>query len=242
MVTEPNLSMLAWLKDNFRVYFGFSKAETNGTLVLLLLTSICLLVSQGVKWYAHMRPEANYDSDIVLLEHMLATLEAAEQKPKQLDPATPGAPGRTRRYAQQPHSLSSLQLFDINTADEVQLSTIKGIGPILSARIVKFRNRLGGFVSQAQYQEVYGLSPKVVARLQEHTYIKESFRPAQLDINVADTKTLAKHPYITYKQAQSIVNYRAHHGPFMEVEALSVLVLIDQATLKKLSPYLVTSP
>jgi DNA uptake protein ComE-like DNA-binding protein len=220
--------MFLWIKARLREHFGFSKTETNGTLVLLLLTSICLLVSQSLKWYYSVQPESSHDQDIALLERTLSLLEARVQRPKH----THKKPQRDLDHPQSP------KLFDINTAGEAQLSAIKGIGPVLSARIVKFRAKLGGFISQAQYQEVYGLLPEVVARLKKHTYIGVDFQSAKLNINTADVPTLASHPYLTYQQAQSIVRYRAQHGPFLTTESLRVLELIDEATLKKLNPYL----
>ncbi|MHA7877648.1 MAG: ComEA family DNA-binding protein [Bacteroidota bacterium] len=234
--------MLTWIKAIFRLHFGFSKAESNGTLVLLLLMSSCLLVPQGIKWYYRIQPTVTHNQDIVLLERALATLEHLQQKPRRLASAKQLPPVSTRYYPKKTKLAHQPQLFDINTADAVQLSAIRGIGPVLSARIVKFRDQLGGFVSCAQYQEVYGLCPEVVTRLKQHTYINASFCPTKLDINIADAQTLAMHPYITYQQAKSIVNYRAQHGPFIEINALNTLVLIDQSTLEKLTPYLYVSP
>jgi len=220
--------MFSWISAGLRKHFGFSRAETNGTFVLLLLTSTCLLVPQGLKWYYNTQPEANHDQDIALLERTLVLLEAHKKSPKRTH----------KKFKKEPYHPRSMQSFDINTASEAQLSTIKGLGPVLAARIVKFRDKLGGFISQAQYQEVYGLRPEVVAHLKKHTYISATFHPAKLGINTADAQTLAAHPYITYQQARSIVCYRAQHGPFLTTESLSALVLIDKATLEKLNPYL----
>ncbi len=220
--------MFSWISARLRTHFGFSKTETNGTLVLLLLTSICLLVSQGLKWYYSVQPKPSHDQDIALLERTLALLEAQVQRPKH-------TPKKVRKDLDHPQLLP---FFDINIASEAQLCTLKGIGPVLSARIVKFRTKLGGFISQAQYQEVYGLLPEVVARLKKHTYIGVDFQPVKVDINTANAQTLAAHPYLTYQQAQNIVHYRAQHGPFLTAEALHALVLIDEATLQKLNPYL----
>ncbi len=53
--------------------------------------------------------------------------------------------------------------FDINTADTTQLAELRGIGSKLSARIVKYRDALGGFHSTEQYVEVYGLDSILLA-------------------------------------------------------------------------------
>ncbi|MCU0318409.1 MAG: helix-hairpin-helix domain-containing protein [Amoebophilaceae bacterium] len=220
--------MFSWISARLRAHFGFSKAETNGTLVLLLLASTCLLLPQGLKCYYRIKPELTHDQDIALLEDTLALLSAQERRTKHID----------TRPKNPPHHPQSLQSFDINTADAVQLSTIKGIGPVLSARILKFRDNLGGFTNQAQYQEIYGLRPEVLTRLKQHTYICVGFQPNRLNINTADFQTLVVHPYITYQQARSIVHYRAQNGPFATIEELDALKLIDETTLTKVKPYL----
>lgn len=224
--------MFSWISANLRKHFGFSKAETHGTLLLLLLTSACLLVPQGLKWYYSLQPQASHNQDVALLERTLALLASQNKSPESIH--------KNRKKDLDSHD--ALTSFDINTASEAQLSTIRGIGSVLSARILKFRHKLGGFISQAQYQEVYGLRPAVVTKLKQRTYICADFRPIKLDINTADASTLAAHPYLTYQQASSIVCYRARHGPFLFTEALCSLVLIDQATWEKLNPYLEALP
>ena len=231
--------MLAWIKAMLRDHFGFSKAETNGTLVLLVLMIACLIVPWGLKQYYSTQPGHDYNQDIALLERTLALLEAQKQpspkpqKSKSTHHKPTSKPAVTK--SQQPAP------FDINIAHAAQLKTIRGIGSVLSTRIVKFRNKLGGFVHPAQYQEVYGLKPEVIERLKKSTYIDTSFCPTQIDINAADAKTLATHPYCTDAQARSIVHYRTQHGPFLTLKALKDSGLMDEATLTKLKPYLKVS-
>ncbi|MEL6358448.1 MAG: helix-hairpin-helix domain-containing protein [Bacteroidota bacterium] len=196
--------MLRWLKNRFRDHFGVSRAEANGMLVLLLVSLTFLLIPPGMKWYYSRKPLASHDEDIALLEDMLKQLEARQKTAK----PHPANPSQHKNRPPKP------QRFNMNTADEAQFRTIKGIGEVLSARIVKFRDKLGGFVRPSQYEEVYGLRPEVVQRLKKYTYISPSFRPQCLNINTADIRTLAAHPYLTLQQARAIVRYREQHGPF----------------------------
>lgn len=220
--------MLAWIKARLSDHFGFSKAEANGTLVLLLLTSLLLVASPLLRWYQATHLDTSNDEDIVLLERTLAQLEAQQQ------PAN--TPHIKRSHPiQRPEQP---QLFDINTTDQAQLRQIKGIGPKLSARIVKFRNKLGGFVSPAQYEEVYGLPPAVIKRLRAQTYIAAHFQPERLNINTVGVSALAAHPYLTYQQAQRIVRHRTQQGPWARVEALRSLLDMEETTWTKLQPYL----
>jgi competence protein ComEA len=133
---------------------------------------------------------------------------------------------------------SEKQLFDLNQADTAQLKTIYGIGPVLASRIIAHRTKLGGFISVHQLNEVYGLDTVVVNRLTRESFLLENFIPSQLDINQADEKTLASHPYIKFKLAQAIVAYRFQHGNFKTIDDLTRIQTMKPETLEKLRPYL----
>jgi competence ComEA-like helix-hairpin-helix protein len=131
-----------------------------------------------------------------------------------------------------------IQPFDINTADTAQLKQIKGIGAVLSERIVKFRDNLGGFYSIEQVREVYGLKEEVYQELEKYAKTSKGFEVKRININTADVNTLKSHPYIGYKNAQIIVNYRQQHGKFANAEDLLKTKSIDETQLNKLKMYL----
>lgn len=128
--------------------------------------------------------------------------------------------------------------FDLNKADSLQLISIYGIGGKLSARIIKYRDRLGGFISGEQLKEVYGLDTTVVNELIKKSFIEENFRPKTLDINLATEKELAAHPYIKYALAKAITAYRFQHGHFKSFDDLTNIAIIDAVTFEKIKPYL----
>jgi competence protein ComEA len=131
-----------------------------------------------------------------------------------------------------------LQPFDINAADTTQLKKLRGIGTKLAARIVKFREKLGGFKSVDQLQEVYGLPPEMVDSLRKYTFVGDTFVGTRLNINAATVTQLQQHPYLGYKLARHIVAYRTQHGPFVSLEDLRNIKTIDEATFQKVKPYL----
>ena len=57
---------------------------------------------------------------------------------------------------------------DINTADSAAWRQLPGIGPAYSARIVKFREKLGGFHSIEQVSETYGLPDSTFEKIKSH--------------------------------------------------------------------------
>lgn len=128
--------------------------------------------------------------------------------------------------------------FDLNTADTMQLKQVYGIGDALSLRIVKFRDALGGFTTQNQLREVYGLDSAVVQRLSHFTYVSDGFVPAKININTADEKMLAAHPYIKRSAARAIVSFRFQHGNFKETDDIKKIAAIPPHQAEKLLPYL----
>lgn len=233
--------MLAWLKHKIRDHFGFSKAETYGVLLLVGFMIIFLTLPQILRWYYQKHYTLNHEHDIALLDSTLALLEKQNTQQQSL-PQQPTQ--HSKRTSPQGHSKTKthapkkIQAFDVNTADTSQLQQLPGIGPVLSARIIKYRDKLGGFVRKTQYQEVYGLGALALENLAKHTYILPEFQPKPLNINTDDFKTLVAHPYLSYKQVQHIMRHRAHHGKLPTVTALLTAALLDETTFERIKPYL----
>lgn len=129
--------------------------------------------------------------------------------------------------------------FNINIADTTQLMRLQGIGRVFAARIVKYRDLLGGFVDTAQYVEVYGLSPEAVAQLQTQSVIPNTEVAKKINLNTADEKTLAAHPYISFKVAKAIIAHRNNYGAFTKIEDLKEVYLVDEDLFAKIAHYIV---
>eukprot|EP01038_Epipyxis_sp_PR26KG_P004010 gene4010-5737_t len=124
--------------------------------------------------------------------------------------------------------------IELNSADTLQLQSLPGIGPALSKRIVKYRTLLGGFHTQAQLKEVYGISEEVIEHisplLKVDTLLIQPLYP-----NLADFKVLAKHPYIGYEFSKKICNQREKQS----LNAAQIQVLLgNEALFVRLRPYL----
>lgn len=132
--------------------------------------------------------------------------------------------------------------FDLNQADSTKLKSIYGIGSKLSARIIKYRDLLGGFISSDQLTEVYGLDTAVIRQLKTKTFITENYLPSQLELNSVTEKELASHPYIRYAIAKAITAYRFQHGSFKAIDDLTKIAIMDQPTFEKIKPYLSLNP
>lgn len=144
-----------------------------------------------------------------------------------------------KKFEEKEYTKKVVQPFDLNMADTAQLKQISGIGKVLSERIVKYRNQLGGFINENQLKEVYHLDSITIARLLEHTFIEENFQPAKININLATETELGKHPYVSYSDAKAIVTYRFQHGKFSTLEDLKKIVGVTSEEREKIKPYLI---
>lgn len=130
------------------------------------------------------------------------------------------------------------QIFDLNTADSLQLIALKGIGPAFSSRIIKYRKKLGGFISKGQLSEVYGLDSIALKEMNLYTSIYRDFIPSKININTLNISLLSSHPYIGKKIAQLIVNYHNQHGNYSSIDQLRNIKLITEENYLKIAPYI----
>lgn len=103
---------------------------------------------------------------------------------------------------------------DLNKASSYELRKVYGIGEKLSKRIIKFRDRLGGFLVNEQLYDVYGLEPEVVERVLQRFQVLDSPNIKKININEATIEELTTLVYFRYKVAENIVSYREENGPF----------------------------
>ncbi len=292
------------------MYFGFSKTETNGTLVLIFFMLILTITPTVWEKFA---PEVQYDGtlDHKILDSVLVVLESKstfktepgpmvfssephESRVFHFDPNRVsyedlillGLPEflakRVVKYRQKggrfriksdlakiyglspktyqrlyPHIMLPEKIeskvhpglvktkakkapskLDINRADTTSLKRIRGIGPVRARRIVKYRDWLGGFVSARQFEELWGFDPPVVKQLQNATFVAPGFIPHQLNIDTCGVKTLASHPYFSYRLAEVVIAYREQHGLFTDLQQLKEIRIVNDSIFERISPYL----
>ena len=133
--------------------------------------------------------------------------------------------------------IKSTKVIDINTADTTEFISLPGIGSKLAARIVNFRQKLGGFSSVAQLGETYGIPDSTFQKIKPRLQCNN---PAlkTININTADINELRAHPYLRWNIANAIVNYRQQHGSYKSVEDLKKIDIITDDLYNKIAPYL----
>lgn len=119
---------------------------------------------------------------------------------------------------------TSVKYIDLNMATAAELQRINGVGEKLSARIIKFRDRLGGFLVDEQLYEVYFLEREVANRVLNQFKVVNKPQIVKININTATVEDLSKLIYLQKDVAQRIVNYRNLNGG---INSLNELVNIE---------------
>jgi competence protein ComEA len=225
--------LFRWIAFQVRDQLGFTKAEANGTLILLLLISGLLALPPFIRWYDEQYNQPTYETDMALLNSTLAFLR--EQQCVKKEAAIPHTtPSLQTHHTKKRNPIS----LDVNTVTEQSLQELQGIGATRATRIIKYRNKLGGFVRQEQYKEVYGLDARALRSMLQHTHISPNFPPKKLNINQDSFKTLVHHPYLSYEQVKCIVQYRERQEKFKDIHELIQKGIVDQVTFEKIKDYL----
>ena len=129
-------------------------------------------------------------------------------------------------------------ILDINQATQEDLVKIYGIGDALSLRILKQKEVLDYFVSMEQMNDVWGLSPEVVAELKTHYKVILPANLKKIAINDASLKELSQFPYFRYALAKQIVTARSMDGNFENIEDLAKIKGFPVEKAKIISLYL----
>ncbi|WP_225586990.1 helix-hairpin-helix domain-containing protein [Algoriphagus sp. Y33] len=133
--------------------------------------------------------------------------------------------------------LDNLNRIPFSEADSAILQIVPGIGQSTAARIVKFRESIGGFYSKNQLSEVYGLKPETIDMIWEYFDFSPSVLK-KMEINQIEVEELAKHPYISYAEAKVVVAFRKQHGDFQSPDDLKQIKIFKKEWIDKIAPYI----
>ena len=131
----------------------------------------------------------------------------------------------------------SIKVKDLNTSSARDLTQVRGIGEVLSKRIVKYRTRLQGFDELDQLYEVYGLDSLVVEKVKRQ--FKLITKPERVKIPIAEVtmEALLRIPYLSKSEAKKIIGLRTRNQN-LSFENLRSEPGFDSLKIERLALYL----
>jgi hypothetical protein len=208
-----------------RTPFRISNEERKGVLFLLLvlcvIKSLDSLLTAGYQRIVfnpdrfEISPEKNMAQDTTRLENVLL------------------ASSPNNRTA----SNDPIYKRNLNKASAKDLKTIRGIGPVLSKRIIKYRHSLNGYSDVNQLYRVYGLDSVVVDRIKEAFDIK-SDTIIPMNIRTASRDELSTLPYLSQSEIDWLISLRNRPEGLGSKEFVTNLLLKTLNKNKKLLVYL----
>jgi competence protein ComEA len=216
--------------EPIRNWFGFTRRERRSSFILLIIIVLILGLREAVP-QNNMVVEDITDSLIfsnAVKDTVTAKVRSEAVTVKKNNPALKKS---DYKYNQ------NKPLINLNSCDTSQLISLPGIGPVLSVRIIKYRNLLGGYVLVDQLREVYGLSSETFDLIKGRVYA-DSSEVVRININVAAYKDLSRLPYFENYEVAAILKYRELKGRIEGVSDLTDNKLIPVDKVPKVRPYL----
>ena len=215
--------MVSKLKDFIKDILHFSKRDRNGIIILLILIFIVILiqlldifkVNNSPSNFSEIENKINQFRDSILIERKNDSIKRLNSKNKTKNAYQKNdfknksgkKPFEKTIYINN-YSNDNI-ILGLNSADSVDLRKIRGIGKVLSKRIVKYRNILGGFYSIDQLKEVYGIDSLLYEEIKTNFNIDTNLIE-KININMINEEELSKHPYISRYEAKGIITYREY--------------------------------
>lgn len=133
---------------------------------------------------------------------------------------------------------NTITIKDLNKATAEDLKSVHGIGDRLSQRIVKFRNRLGGFLVDEQLFDVYGLDSHVAKIALKSFRVIEKPDIKKININTASVEEMVQLVYLRERIALRIVDYRNMNGGIGSLDELTKIEDFPSNKIDRIKLYL----
>lgn len=230
-------------------FLFFTKGEKNGLCLLLALVGISLVISAQIQHF-----DSPNDEEKILLEKEVAlfkaSLQEVEKRPQPFD-----GKGKEKEFIEKKENFivqergndvhtrekrpskpqATIQL-EINSADTSDFKKLKGIGSAYSARIVKFREKLGGFYTVEQIKEVYGIRPELYESIRPQLHV-DAKKIKVIDLNDPSFTYGFYHPYFPKKGVTSLIKEREKRGR-LEKEEVKAILGMEEKDWEKLKQYI----
>ncbi len=253
------------LPEFFSEYFSFSRGERNGTIVLAAIMLMVFAFPYFHSFFAKPRisqADPHFLAEVSAFYGLRefypdpgTFLHPQQQNPGEAHRKIIAADTTARGSKSENSSIISNDITgsrpdtgstggsastpgktDLNSADTLELMQIRGIGPVFSRRILRYRDILGGYAQLAQLMEVYGIDEQHYSNICDFLHADTSLI-IKLHPATDNFGTLLRHPYLDYEQVANIFRIR-NTGKLISPEDLLQSPAFSHADLARLRPYL----
>ena len=238
--------MKVWL-DN---YFGFTKREYNGLLVLMAILLLVSILPYGYELFDKSIATISTTEETALNKLVIVNQQQKNNYTKI----------RTQIEDNEAASAASLFKFDPNQIDQEQWQKL-GLSAKQAQAIINYRNKGGKFYKPADLQKMYTITPQKYQELlpyitienaefankfekkafpEKTPYVKKEF--AIIEINSADTLQLDEIKGIGAAFAKRITKYRERLGGFYKKEQLMEVYGLDSAKFGEIKDQVKINP
>lgn len=121
---------------------------------------------------------------------------------------------------------------NLNTTDTMLLRKVPGVGEAFARRIIKYGQRLGGYVSPEQLREIEDFPESAIP-----FFVVQHPKTQKINVNKLTLNQLQRHPYINFYQAKTIIEYRRLRGPLTSLQDLKLHKDFPPEAISRLEPY-----
>jgi competence ComEA-like helix-hairpin-helix protein len=211
-------------------YFAISKKEWNGIMVLVILIIMVLLMPYVYQLFSK-------DNTINLKDFNKAIAQINTKSTPNYSYSA-SVVDITKKASQINIKAKPGEVIELNDATITELSKIRGIGTTFANRIYRYKERLGGFFNKEQLKEIYGIDSLKFTEVKDEVSVNQ-YKVKRIDINSISFVQLRLFPYLSYKQANAIIEYRNQHGKYATLNDLKNIAILDNLVLQKIEPYFI---
>jgi len=130
------------------------------------------------------------------------------------------------------------QKIDLNSATQLELKKVNGIGEALSKRIIDYRDKLGGFANDIQLYEVYGLDYQLTDKVRNDFTVKTPKEIIKMNLNKISASDIATVPGISFELAKRIWEFRILNERIVDFIELKKIEGLTERKLQGIQLYL----
>lgn len=219
-------------------FFHFNRGDRMVLLLLLLLlTSGIFLFLFSPQSKADRLPSslALAKGDTLTIQKDLPSTEREQPKTQNRDTLETNdhyvGPPQTLSYTPKKRIPKGIVL-DLNRVDSATLTQVPSIGPTFARRIINYRQRLGGYYTVLQLQEVYGMTQERYEEIKPYFSIASLPKPILWD--TVSYNAIPRHPYLNYLQRSALERILYREGrieSWQQLQNLSEFTLEDSIRL-----------